>query len=121
MLSSVIPREYSTQDSFSFVKEIQSTRCNDDYLVSYDVISLYTSIPLAETIKLAVDIIIENNINAKITKEELTTLFEFATSKTHFQFDGGIYDQIDGISMGSPVAPSLANLFMGVHEVKWLN
>ena len=32
-----------------------------------------------------------------------------------------IYDQVDGCAMGSPLAPPLANLFMGVNETKWIN
>ena len=35
-------------------------------------------------------------------------------------FDGKIYDQINGIAMGSPLAPTLANLFMGHNEEKWI-
>lgn len=57
----------------------------------------------------------------KISRRELRELFEFCTSKTNFLFDGVIYDQIDGCAMGSPLAPPLANLFMGVNETKWLN
>ena len=52
---------------------------------------------------------------------ELRELFLYATSRNHFLFDGNIYDQIDGIAMGSPLAPTLANLFLGHHEEKWLN
>ena len=33
---------------------------------------------------------------------------------------GNFYDQIDGEAMGSPLAPVLANLFMGHHEKRWL-
>ena len=33
---------------------------------------------------------------------------------------GFFYDQTDGIAMGSPLAPVLANLFMGHHEKIWL-
>ena len=32
-----------------------------------------------------------------------------------------IFNQIDGVAMGSPLAPVLANIFMGFHESKWLN
>ena len=35
-------------------------------------------------------------------------------------FEGKFYDQIDGVPMGSPLDPVLANLFMGYHEQKWL-
>ena len=48
-------------------------------------------------------------------------LFHFATSRTHFLFKGYFYDQIDGIAMGSPLAPHLANLFMGHHEKSWIS
>ena len=39
----------------------------------------------------------------------------------HFLFDGKVYDQIDGVAMGSPLAPVLANLFLGHYENIWLN
>ena len=41
-------------------------------------------------------------------------------SETHFIFNNEIYDQTDSISMGSPLAPILANLFMGYHENDWI-
>ena len=47
-------------------------------------------------------------------------LFSFATTQSHFLFNDFIYDQIDGVAMGSPLAPILANLFMGYHEKSWL-
>ena len=31
-----------------------------------------------------------------------------------------LYDQTDGVGMGSPLAPVLTNLFMGHHESIWL-
>jgi len=48
------------------------------------------------------------------------SLFTVATAQTHFSFNGSFYDQIDGVAMGSPLAPGLANLFMGHHEKMWL-
>ena len=35
-------------------------------------------------------------------------------------FFSKFYNQIDGVAMGSPLAPVLANIFMGFHESKWL-
>ena len=40
--------------------------------------------------------------------------------ETHFLFNGKFYDQIDRAAMGSPLAPVLANLFMGHNEKLWL-
>ena len=89
-------------------------------MVSFDVNSLFTNIPLNESIDLAVSYILQNNSNLKLSKEDLTKLFSFATAQTHFLFNGSTYDQVDGVSMGSPLAPVLANLFMGHHEKIWL-
>ena len=89
-------------------------------MVSY-VCSLFTNISLNETIDLAVDIIFDNNKSMNITKPQLRKLFVFATSQTHFLFNNEIYDQTDGVAMGPPFGPALANLFMGYHENKWLN
>ena len=83
--------------------------------------SLFTSIPVQETIDIAINLIFNHNPNLNITKKELKKLFLFATSQTHFIFNGKFYNQIDGVAMASPLAPVLANIFMGSYESKWLN
>ena len=41
--------------------------------------------------------------------ENLTSkLFFFATDQTHLSLLGNFYDQMDGVAMGSPLAPVLA-------------
>ena len=90
-------------------------------MTSFDVNSLFTNIPLTETINIAVDLICNAKPDLKITRTDIFELFEFATSKTNFLFQGVVYDQIDGIAMGSALAPTLANLFMGYHEKRWLD
>ena len=100
--------------------DLNSVDISNRYTVSFDVSSLFTNIPLNETLNLAVDLILQENVELKISREVLLELFQFCTSKTNFLFDGKIYDQIDGIAMGSPLAPTLANLFMGHHEEKWI-
>ena len=75
---------------------------------------------MQETIQIAVELIFQNNPQLKVTKRELKQLFNFATSGTHFIFNGSFYDQVDGVSMGSPLGPVLANLFMRYHEKKLL-
>ena len=39
-------------------------------------------------------------------------LLEIATSNQLFQFNGELYEQTDGVAMGSPLGPLLANVFM---------
>ena len=114
MFTPFIGTDYWTQDSFSFVKEVEGVSISDYFMVSYDVCSLFTNMTLTETIDLAVDIIFGNNKSMNITKP-------FATSQTHFLFNNEIYDQTDRVVMGSPLGSALANLSMGYHENKWLN
>ena len=120
LLETVISAMHCTKDSFRFCEEIKQVRASNNFLVSYDVCSLFTSIPLTETIDIAVDLLFEKNTGFKISKADLEKLFQFATSGTHFTFEGKFYDQIDGVAMGSPLGPVLANLFKGYHEQKWL-
>ena len=47
-------------------------------------------------------------------------MFSIATSQTHFRFNVTVFDQIDGVAMGSPLTPVLANLVLGDHECIWL-
>ena len=92
LLTPAISYDHCTKDLFTFADEIQKVRHPSLFMVSFDIESLFTNIPLAETINLAVDAIFKSNPNLKISKKDLKTLFEFATKGTHFSFDGDLYD-----------------------------
>ena len=78
--------------------------------------SLFINIPLSLTIKLVDDLIERCQSDLNISERDLTSLFNLATCETHFLFKGKFCDQINGVAMGSPLAPVLANLFMGHYE-----
>ena len=109
------------QRYFSFVSQIKNANLCKAILLSYDVTSLFTNIPLKETIDIAINLILNHNPHLNVTKQEFKKLFLFATSQTHFIFNSRFYNQIDGVAMGSPLAPVLANILMGFYESKWLN
>ena len=71
MLTPFIPTDYCSQDSFSFVKEVQEANVSDYFMVSYDTCSLYTNILLNETIDSAVDKIFNNNQSIDITSPQM--------------------------------------------------
>ena len=112
LIAPLLPSKYSVKDSFSFVEELSSFDFNNKFLISFDVENLFTNIPLHETIDIAVDLILKHDPQFPIKKSALKKLFSFTTDKTH---------QVDGVAMGSPLAPILANLFLGFHEETWLN
>ena len=117
----LVPNDYSSKDTFSFVSQVKNANLSRIFLVSYNVTSLFTNIPLQETIDKAINPIFNHNPNLDITKKELKRLFLFATSQIHFVFNSKFYNQIDGVAMCSPLAPVLANIFMDFYEFKWLN
>ena len=93
-----------------FSPQIKSENISEIFFLSCDVTSLFTNIPLRETIDVAINPIFKHSPNLKITKEELEKLSFFATSQTHFTFNSKSYYQIDGIAMGSLLFPVLANI-----------
>ena len=59
LLKPHIPNDYCAQDSFTFVSEVTRLHTLNKFMVSCDVESLFTNIPLIESINLAVDYIDE--------------------------------------------------------------
>ena len=82
-------------------------------MVSYDIKSLYTNIPVSETIEITCNKIFA--INSSFHAFDRTTFCKFlqlAVSNTYFFFNKVLYKQLDGLAMGNPLAPTLANIFL---------
>ena len=90
-------------------------------MTSFDVESLFTNIPLKETIDLCVDILFYDRTNIDgITKDYFHDLLTICMSESLVLFDGEYYKQIDGVAMGSPLGPTFANIFLCFYEQIWL-
>ena len=48
-------------------------------------------------------------------------LFHHVLTSTFFQYNGEFFEQADGVAMGSPLSPAVANFFMEDFEEKALN
>ena len=88
-----------------------------DILVSYDVTSIFTNVPGDETIQILADKALDSRMvqleyNLKLEKFELVELLKLAVEHQLFQIDGKLYEQADGVAMGSPLGPLMANAFM---------
>ena len=88
---------------------------------SFDVVSLFTNIPLQECLDLAVSYITDGNSGLKVSKSDLNKLLSIATAQTRFPFNDKVNDQVDGVAVGPPFASVLANLFLRHHERFWLH
>ena len=86
-----------------------------------DVDSLFTNIHLEETIDICVDHLYNDNENPpNIRKHDFCNLLNIATKETFFMFNTKYYKQVDGVAMGSPMNPALANIFMCSFQSKWV-
>jgi len=111
-----------TANSFELYKSLSGKQVREsDLLISLDVISLFTNVPL----DLAIDSINNRwcNIqrNTKISKNEFLTAIKFVLSSTYFTFNNVIYKQTFGIPMGSPLSPVIADIVMQDLETYCLN
>ena len=71
---------------FSFVSQIKNANLPKKFLVSYDVASLLTNIPLQETTDIAINLIFNRNLNLNIAKTELKKLYPFCYITDSFYF-----------------------------------
>ena len=85
-----------------------------DSIVSFDVTSLFTNIPLTETIDLVVERLYSEKSNRvpPVDRKVFKKLLQIATGGI-FMYKDKFYKQVDGVAMGSPLGPSLANFFLG--------
>ena len=120
ILSEFTKNDFVVKDSFSFALDVRSQN-PDLFMASFDIDSLFTNLPLDETIEICVKKVFKRKQKFKgMTKSEFKQLLEFATKDAFFLFNGTFYEQIDGVAMGSPLGPTLANVFLCQKEEEWL-
>ena len=82
---------------------------DEETLISFDVTSLYTNVPVKESIERCADLLFKHTQFASLDKETFIVLAELACCNVVFSTHRGYYIQKDGLAMGSPPAPHLAN------------
>jgi len=88
-------------------------------MVSFDGVSLFTNVPLNDTIDIVANFIYSDNQTShpQIQKNAFIKLLKDATQGM-FLYNNKLYQQIDGVAMGSPLGPTLASFFLANMENK---
>ncbi|XP_018399364.1 PREDICTED: uncharacterized protein LOC108777067, partial [Cyphomyrmex costatus] len=111
-----IPRAYAPsfiKNSSDLINKLKNKKLDtNSVLVSLDVVSLFTNIP----IDLASDSVIKrwDSISKKtdIPLNEFLIAFKLVLNSTFFIFNKKVYKQIFGTPMGSPLSPIVADMVM---------
>ena len=119
-----IPSTYMLSSTDNFVNLVKDFPVQSgDKLISFDVKSLFTNVPLVETIDIvtsylyAEDSVITPPLPKKIFKKLLLLV-----TQGNFLFNGHFYRQKDGLAMGGPLGPTLSNFFVAhLEKVKMMS
>ena len=104
------------KNSSHFISNIESTHFNEnDIMVIFDVKSLFTKAPIEDFLhiikeRLEADDTLE--IRTTLSVQQICQLTELCQRSTYFQYEDLIYEQSDGMAMGLPLSPVVANIFM---------
>ena len=100
----------STED---FINATKTVQIPDDYkLVSFDVKSLFTSIPLQLALQCTETAILQSTDPLPLPTEDIMDLLNLCLTSTYFQYNGKHYKQLHGTAMGSPVSVVVAEIVM---------
>ena len=82
-------------------------------MMSYDAKLLFTSIPLNKTIEIILELICDwKEIKTDIPKIIMKKMLLLLTKDVCFLFEDDIYQQTDGVALGSPFGPILPGIFV---------
>ena len=108
--------EHHVRNSTDFAKFITTqTLEEDEVLVSFDVMSLFTKIPTNLAVQVARQHLQEDSSlpeHTSLTPSEIVSLLDLSLNATYFAFCNYYYQQIHGTAMGSPVSVVAADLVM---------
>ena len=120
LLKPLTTNDYTLKDTFEFSREILN-RNPYPFMACFNVGSLFTNIPLNETINIIIEkLVSENETVHNLNKDQFKYLLTLTTKEFYFLFDDELYQQVDGVAMGCPLGPTLANIFLCYYEDIWL-
>lgn len=108
------------ENSAHLAEILRTTSIDDDeILVSFDVKSLYTSVPVKQALDSVEKLLSSDQSWANqspMPVSSIVQLLKLCLEDTSFKFRNQFYRMTDGLAMGSPVSPIVANIFMAELE-----
>jgi hypothetical protein len=92
---------------------------NEDSLVSFDVISLFTNVPVEEVLQVIRNKLGTNSSfpeHSPLQVEDVLELLDICLKFMDFQFEDKFYQQKEGMAIGNSLSPVVSNIFMEYSE-----
>ena len=106
-----LSNQYNVKNSITLAENLRKITTNENHkLITYDVKDLYVNIPIQETLKITESMLNKEN-SPQITKQ-IITLLEAILKQNYFEFQDNIYQPEKGVSMGSPISGTMAEIFL---------
>lgn len=115
---SVIPECRINSSNKDISNQLNSIELKSDHeLVSFDVVSLYTNVPVLEAINVCANLLYSGNYKKpSVDKQTFIDLLTICSQNVIMLTNDGFHRQIDGLAMGSPPAPMLANGWLSQYD-----
>ena len=99
------------QSTENFIDAIKTVQIPDDYrFMSFDVKSLFTSIPLQLALQCTEIAVQQSTVKLPLPTEDIMDLLNLCLTSTYSQYKGKHYKQLHGTAMGSPVSVVVAEI-----------
>jgi hypothetical protein len=113
--------KYGIKNSLDLIERLKDLKVPlNAKLISFDVNSLFTKVPKNDVPPTIRDHLLNNQVNPVII-EEILELTNTCLNQNYFLFNNDYFQQLDGLAMGSPLSPLLAEMFMDEFESNLFN
>lgn len=110
--------KFQIKNSLDLIRKIENLKIpSNSKLISFDVCNLFPSIPINDTIALVEELLSVKNVNI-VKKQDILASLKTCLEQNYFEFNGTIYSSKEGLIMGNPLSPLLAEIFMDSLENK---
>jgi hypothetical protein len=110
---------FSVKNSQDLTQKLINQKVDEtEVLISFDVVSLFPSIPIDQAIEIVLEFLNSTELDRN-KKASLIEMIKVCSRLNYCQFRENIYRQNDGLPIGSPLSPLIAELYLRKFELTY--